>query len=427
MPEPGEGAPVVLLAGRYRLGAALGRGGMSTVYRGWDEKLQRWVAVKMFATDDPIAADRERRLREAQVLAAASHPHLVTLFDAEWPAHPDEGQPAFLVMELVEGESLYRRIDRDGADSALALRVCAELGSALAYLHAREIIHRDLKPANILIDGGDGAVKLVDFGIARLNGSERITTAGLVLGTAAYLSPEQVSGEEVGAASDIYSLGLVVLECLTGHREYPGSAAEAGVARLVRRPLIPSGLSQGWQSLLRAMTERDPAARPSASHLVGVVEALLEQDDLPTLDHAASAVSATVPTEPMDTPAGFVTERTGTTLAMEPAGEVVDAPPASARSPWRRFTVVLAALLVAAGLTGGALAWNSLNGQPHAPKHTPTPTVVVTVTPAPTVVLVPAPSNPDGGRQGSGSSPGNGNGGGNGNSGNSGNHGNSGH
>lgn len=462
-----EGAPVAVLAGRYRLGAALGRGGMSTVYRGWDQKLERNVAVKIFASDDPIAADRERRLREARVLAAARHPHLVALFDAEWPVHPDVQRQAFLVMELVEGESLHRRIDRDGPDPDLAMRVCAQLGAALEYLHARGIVHRDVKPANILIEDADGSVKLVDFGIAWLSGSERITTTGIVLGTAAYLSPEQVSGDEAGAASDIYSLGLVVLECLTGRREYPGSPAEAGVARLVRAPLIPPGLSEGWRSLLGGMTQRDPAARPSASQLVRAVGSLLEQADLPTIGHEAPAVSGAASTEPLGATAttepllaAAPPEPQEVAVPSEPNGvaptEPIGAPaavgtgpmeaaaasgtpaPATRRSRWKRFTVALAALLVAAGMTGGTLAWTSLSG-PHPPRRTPTPTVVVTVTPAPPPVEAPAPANPggdqrgggDGGRNGGGSGNGNGNSGGNGNGngnpGNSGNHGNSGH
>jgi hypothetical protein len=184
------------------------------------------------------------------------------------------------------------------------------------------------------------------------------------------------------------------------------------------------------------MTERDPAARPSASQLVGAVDALIEQDDLLTLGHAASDVSVTVLTEPMDVPTGIMTRRIETTDATGSPAESEGPPPATTRSPWRRFTVVLAALLVAAGLTGGAVAWTSLSGRPHPSKHPTTPTVVVTVKPTPTIIEVPAPSNTGGDQQGNGSETGNGAGSGtgggngnsgNGNSGNGSNHGNSGH
>lgn len=420
MPEP-DAVPPIVLAGRYRLGAALGRGGMSTVYRAWDEKLERLVAVKMFASDGPIATDPERRLREARVLASASHPHLVTLFDAEWAVGPDAAPNAFLVMELVEGESLRRRIDRDGPDAELASRLCGELGAALAYLHERGIVHRDVKPENILIEDSSGSTKLVDFGIARLGGSERITTAGLVLGTAAYLSPEQVSGRDVGAPSDIYSLGLVVLECLTGRREYPGPAAEAGVARLVRDPAIPRGVSPEWNALLAGMTERDPAARPTAAQLVAAVDSLAERGDHLAVDESAAGSSSMAPTVPLDAGAGVTTQRMTAVVERQSS-------PTAARPRRSRVAVALATLLLALGVTGGAIAWAVLANQPHPTSRAPTPTVVITkvptATPVPTTNEIEAPGAPvppgDGGN-GNGNQGGNGNGNGNGNGGGNGN------
>lgn len=427
MPEGGDVSPIATLAARYRLGEVLGRGGMSTVYRAWDEKLERSVAVKVFASDEPIAADRERRLREAHVLASASHPNLVTLFDAEWPVSGDAGQPAFLVMELVEGESLRHRIDRDPSDPDLALRVCSDLAGALTHLHERGIVHRDVKPENILIEDARGSIKLVDFGIAQLGGSERITVAGMVLGTAAYLSPEQVSGGEVGPPSDIYSLGLVVLECLTGHREYPGSAPEAAVARLARSPLIPSGLSEGWRALLVAMTERDPASRPTATQLVDSVDSLVNRGELPVIRDLPTAVMSTVPTVPMIVePVPAEHELTGETVVMAPFVPDLDeteAPtsPTSASPRRRPLAVGIAAGLAALAIAGAVVAWTSLSGQPHPGAHTPVPTVVITTvrtatpTPQPSDTQGPAPvNNPPGNGNGNGHGNGNGNGNGHG-------------
>src|SRR5205823_4403033 len=142
----------------------------------------------------------------------------------------------------------------------------AQIGNALAYVHGHGTIHRDIKPANILIDR-EGQPKITDFGIARLVDSARRTATGVTVGTAAYLSPEQVTGAEVGPACDVYSLGLVLLECLTGRREYPGTGAEAALARLHRPPEIPASLPRPWPGLLAAMTDSDPSRRPAAAEV----------------------------------------------------------------------------------------------------------------------------------------------------------------
>ncbi|GAB3611315.1 hypothetical protein GCM10027414_34410 [Humibacter ginsengiterrae] len=392
MPEPDPAEPV-LLAGRYRLGAALGRGGMSTVYRAWDEKLRRPVAVKVFSADGAIGSDPERRLREAHVLAAASHPHLATLFDAEWPAGPDDRRPAFLVMELIEGESLRRRIEREGADPDLARRLGRELGAALEYLHRRGIVHRDVKPENILIEDAGGSVKLVDFGIAQLIGSEKLTTAGLVLGTAGYLSPEQVSGSEVGPATDVYSLGLVVLECLTGHREFPGPAVESSVARLARDPVLPAGLSADWGALLRSMTARDPGERPAAARLAASFDALGPPGELSSRgDGGPTAILTAAPTLLLPSSSDAPTIRLG------PEDCVEEAPPAVAPSRRRPIAVAIAVVIAAVVLAGAVLAWSFLSAGQHpaTPAHTPAPTVVVTVSPTPTPPVVPGPGKPKG-------------------------------
>jgi serine/threonine protein kinase len=181
-------------------------------------------------------------------------------------------------MELVRGLTLRRRLDVRGPEPALAAQLAVELGAALAYLHADGIIHRDLKPENILLatTGLRGSVttKLVDFGIAQLLGDERLTADRSILGTAAYLAPEQVAGEGAVPASDIYALGLVLLECLTGRRSFPGGAVEAAVARMTQNPPMPTGLHLQWRQLLTAMTARDPGDRPTAAQVAEIAATL---------------------------------------------------------------------------------------------------------------------------------------------------------
>lgn len=243
-----------LLDGRYELGAVIGRGGMADVHRATDVRLRRAVAVKLFR------AETQRSSSEARLLAALSHPGLVTVYDAA----PEHDRP-YLVMQLVEGPTLRRRLDLDGALApGEAARLGARLADALAYVHAHGIIHRDMKPANVLLDR-DGTCFLTDFGIARALGSARQTSTGHCVGTAAYLAPEQLRGEPVGPPADVYALGLVLLECLTGSTEYDGSDVEAAVARLSRPPRLPAWLPPAWTATLAAMTAGDPSQRPPAA------------------------------------------------------------------------------------------------------------------------------------------------------------------
>ncbi|WP_233265543.1 serine/threonine-protein kinase [Leifsonia sp. AG29] len=267
------------LLGRYELRERLGSGGMATVRRAWDRQLERFVAIKLFASG--TAVDDARRRTEASILARLSHPHLVALYDAHLAGEGD-GTPSFLVMELVAGPDLATRLESGPLPAEEAAEVAIGIAEALVAVHAAGMVHRDLKPANILlgdpvVPGGPPVLKLADFGIAHLVGSERLTTAGTVIGTAGYLSPEQVGGGEPGPGADIYSLGLVVLETLTGVREFRGTPIEAVAARLVRDPRIPVSLPEDWRGLLHAMTARDPAARPSAFDVAVMARAIAPQ------------------------------------------------------------------------------------------------------------------------------------------------------
>jgi eukaryotic-like serine/threonine-protein kinase len=260
-----------VLGGRYRLGEVIGRGGMSSVYCARDENLGRDVALKLFAPQAPDADELKRQEAEIQLLATLNHPGLVTLFDAGIDTRiPDEPRP-FLTMELVEGQDLRSRIRHSTVPLEELAVIGAGIADALAYVHGLGIIHRDIKPGNILLvqirPGEPLRPKLTDFGIARIVDSTRLTATGTMVGTAAYLSPEQALGQPLAPSTDIYSLGLVLLECIKGTVEYPGSAVESAVARLHRAPEIPEDLPAEWADLIRSMTAIEPLERPAAADI----------------------------------------------------------------------------------------------------------------------------------------------------------------
>ncbi|WP_206313170.1 serine/threonine-protein kinase [Streptomyces sp. JB150] len=246
-----------VVAGRYRLDDLLGRGGAADVYEGMDLRLRRPVAVKVFRPDG--AADTEERFdSEGRLLAQLQHPGLITVYDCG----RDDGTP-FLVMELVRGTTLRRRIAAAPLTPVEACRIGAALASALAHVHRAGVVHRDVKPANILLDEA-GAPRLTDFGISRLLDTTSQTAPGALVGTAAYMAPEQVLGRGAGPAADIYSLGLVLIESVKGELEYDGAPLEAAIARLHRPPVIPPDTPQALADLLRAMTDADEGRRPDA-------------------------------------------------------------------------------------------------------------------------------------------------------------------
>ena len=269
-----DGVPLV--ADRYELHEVVGRGGMAVVHRGWDRRLDRPVAVKLFPVDAGSPAEAARRQSETQLLASLHHPSLVTLFDAVATE-----QATCLVMELVDGPTLRQWLQRSVLPLDVAAAMASSLAEGLHFIHDRGIVHRDVKPANVLlapsaIPGRPPTAKLSDFGIARLLESSRVTSTGTFVGTAHYLSPEQARGEPVGPPSDVYSLGVTLLEAVTGAPAFPGSPIESATARLAHDPEVPSSLGYGWRSLLTAMTQRNPAARPSALDVVLRAQELLQ-------------------------------------------------------------------------------------------------------------------------------------------------------
>ncbi len=391
-----------LLGERYRLGPIVGTGGMGSVHRAWDERFDREVAVKVVRAGAD-AVEQERLRREAQYLARLDHPSLVAVYDAG-ADRTSTGETVWFAMELVHGPDLRRVLaDRGRLSTADAARVLEGAAGALQVLHAAGVVHRDLKPANVLLtadpDAGRWDVKLADLGIAQLMRAEQLLTAtGQVVGTAAYLSPEQVSGGRIGPPCDVYALGLLAIEALTGRVPFPGGVAESVTARLVRDPEMPAAAGREWCRLLTAMTARDPEDRPDARAVAERLRALPRSaEPLPDEARATDVLPASVlrPGTPVeDLPTEAIEPGVTRPLAQRP----VLGPPTSwtpalrpRRAPLRRRRALLAAgaLTAALGLAGGGAALLGGGGPPasaetapsssapavqrHSPAPTPTP------------------------------------------------------
>jgi serine/threonine protein kinase len=397
-----------LLAGRYELGEVIGAGGAARVYRAADRHLDRDVAVKVL--DDAAAKSagpsaRRRFLQEARTAAGLDHPNVVTVFDAG-----ADGGALFLVMELVSGCTLAEHIARHAplpVDDAVD--IVRQIAGALAAAHARGIVHRDVKPANVLLDRS-GRALLTDFGIAKhLDEIESaITSAGMVVGTPAYLAPEQAMGHDLTPACDVYALGVVLHEMLTGwHPPRDASSAwrMAPFDPRVRRPDVPEPLAA---AVVHA-TQLDPEARFGSA---GALLAALDGAEPVVAPRPAAAPAPEI--DPTATMAITPAERPTEVLAQvsgESAAALATGTRPAVHIGWPVLAVlalVVAVLIVSAERSVGGIELPTTTVAtvpPTTAPHVPS----TTVAPAPTAPAAPAPA-PDEGGNGNGNGDDNGNG-----------------
>jgi serine/threonine-protein kinase len=385
--------------GKYQIRGVLGRGAMGTVYDGWDPVIGRRVAIKtvrlLDEADSEALEGLERFKREAQAAGRLSHPNIVGVYD-----YGETAETAYIVMEFVEGQSLKQMLDaRERFPVAETVRIMEQVLAGLQFSHDSGVIHRDIKPGNVMIAKG-GRVKLADFGIARIESSV-MTQDGTMLGTPAYMSPEQLMAQTVDSRSDIYSAGVVLYQMLTGERPFEGGLTAIIHKALNTVPPRPSEISVTAPANLdavvaRAMAKRPGDRYPDADSFARAMRAAFEAPDLPLpACDAAAEDEATLVTRPAATPAPAPAPR--------PAAAPVEAPlpPASKASGGPNIAVlggIAAVVLLAIG--GGA--WFML--QPSSPTPTPlastaapsSQTVTVTQSKpeapaAPPIVAEPAP------------------------------------
>ena len=270
--------------GRYSVTGMLGRGAMGVVYRGVDPRIGREVAIKLVRNDAPEDLAEEVRMRfelEFQAAGRLSHPNIVTVYDAG-----SEGDDLYFVMDLVGGGSLGQRLASESPlPPAEAVQIAMQVASALDYAHSQGFVHRDIKPANILIDA-DGRPKVADFGIAKFQGVDNTRTGG-ILGTPAYMSPEQADGTELSGASDQFSLAVIVYEMLAGARPFGGTRpSQILMAILKASPKLPTELNPSLppgtnQVMLRALAKEPSERYPTCKQFIVALESTF-RDDMPT-------------------------------------------------------------------------------------------------------------------------------------------------
>jgi serine/threonine protein kinase len=376
----------LLLGDRYEVGRLLGAGGMAEVYEGRDRLLARRVAIKVLLGElgkDPSFLVRFKR--EAQAAASLSHPNVVAVYDTGV-----QGSTHFIVMEYVEGRTLrdLLRIGGPPPPERAAL-IAADVCDALAAAHARGLIHRDVKPGNVMLTP-DGTVKVMDFGIARATSSETITQTHAVIGTAQYISPEQVEGREVDARGDLYSLGCLLYEMLTGRVPFSGESPVAIAYRHVREdPVPPRRINPRIPPALEAITLRAMAKHPAhryqtAAELRADLERALAGRPLAAVAAPVGGSDEPAPvTQAMPPPYGYQPTSRQDELS---AGGDADRPKRRARVA----AIVLSVLTVLLGASAFALV--ARNARPDAAD--PSALTTLSTSLAPPTTLLPTTTAP---------------------------------
>ena len=356
--------------GRYRIVGFLGAGAMGEVYLAEDPHIERKLAIKtvrLAGREQDVEERKRRLLREARAAGRLLHPHVVTLFDAG----EVEGM-LYLAFEFVEGQDLAARLESSALSLYEVLRIVRETAEALEFAHRHGIVHRDIKPSNVLLDA-HGRVKVTDFGIAKVTGqSTELTIAGSVMGSPQYLSPEQIRGEELDGRSDIFSLGVVLYELLSGKRPFDGDTITTLVYQILNVDPPPISALRGdlpprVETLLAGMLAKDPAERVQSAAQVAEELAAIERE-LPDETLAGPAAGNTERLIPTKVLPGYSTGLARpATATVKPTAPAAAAPAAAvaAPKPGRTGLVLgLAAAVVLAFLLGGAwLVWRSWRGR----------------------------------------------------------------
>ncbi|HVA53222.1 MAG TPA: serine/threonine-protein kinase, partial [Acidimicrobiales bacterium] len=373
-----------VLGGRYHLVRLLGRGGMSDVYEAIDDHSGGTVAVKIVRSGDP---EFVRRLtQEARALESFEHPGLIQLLDTGLT-----GDDAYLVMEFIDGPTLAETLRKGPLGAPATARLGARLADALAYVHARGIVHRDVKPSNIL-QSAEGEAWIGDFGIAQLHDATTMTAAGTTLGTVVYMAPEQLEGHQVGPSADIWSLGIVLLECLTGRRVYEGSPSEIVARRLAGPVPLPTDLPVPWTLLFSGMLVTRADQRLSGAQVAAFLAT--SAYDTPWLPLDADVTERLT----SDAPNDLTARMPGLVVPVAVAGDdtVVTARARHAAAVHRarpRWLVPYGAIAVAA-LCLGLIFWYAAIPSGHAPPTTdPTTTKPPATTTTTTTTTVPSSPN----------------------------------
>lgn len=361
--------------GKYEIKRPLGRGAMGTVYEGWDPIIARRVAIKTVKLPDNADPETEEALarfrREAQAAGRLTHPNIVAVFD-----YGETNDLAYIVMEYVDGPSLKNLLDKQERFAlADTMRVMEDVLTGLQFSHERGVVHRDIKPANVMLTGG-GQAKIADFGIARIESSS-MTQAGTVLGTPAYMSPEQFMGQVVDARSDIYSSGVLLYQLLTGERPFEGGMSAIMHKALNTEPPAPSQLSVTAPPSFDAVVRQAMAKRPedrfaSAKVFFEAMRTALANQSTPAVseDEATMIATAAVPPPP---------PRPAAKVAPPPSVAV----PAAAPTKGSNLPIMAGAAVVLLGLVGGGAWWYL-----QAPTPVPSPQPVIgTAAPPPTPVV----------------------------------------